>query len=70
MALTKWKQIDGDLTGSRVLTGSLQLTGSLGIIENLTPNNNGNRLRVTPFYTKPSGTETGIYFHGTSSTDI
>jgi hypothetical protein len=65
MALTKWKQIDGDLTGSRVLTGSLQLTGSLGIIENLTPNNNGNRLRVTPFYTKPSGVETGIYFHGT-----
>ena len=31
MALTKWKQIDGDLTGSRVLTGSLELSGSLNI---------------------------------------
>lgn len=31
MALTKWKQIDGDLSGSRVLTGSLELSGSFNI---------------------------------------
>ncbi len=29
MALIQWKQIDGDLTGSRVLTGSLIISGSV-----------------------------------------
>ena len=29
MALIHWKQIDGDLSGSRVLTGSLVVSGSV-----------------------------------------
>ena len=29
MALIQWKQIDGDLSGSRVLTGSLVISGSV-----------------------------------------
>jgi len=31
MALVQWKQIDGDLSGSRVLTGSLEISGSLTV---------------------------------------
>ena len=31
MALIHWKQIDGDLTGSRVLTGSLGISGSINL---------------------------------------
>lgn len=31
MALIHWKQIDGDLTNSRVLTGSLRVSGSLNV---------------------------------------
>ena len=31
MALIHWKQIDGDLTNSRVLTGSLRVSGSLDV---------------------------------------
>ena len=29
MALIHWKQIDGDLSGSRVLTGSLVVSGTI-----------------------------------------
>ena len=31
MGLIHWKQIDGDLAGSRVLTGSLRISGSIEI---------------------------------------
>tara|TARA_Y100001972_G_C7664979_1_gene336022 strand:- start:1515 stop:1886 length:372 start_codon:yes stop_codon:yes gene_type:complete len=31
MPLIHWKQIDGDLSGSRVLTGSLKISGSIDI---------------------------------------
>lgn len=31
MAFIHWKQIDGDLSGSRVLTGSLRISGSIDI---------------------------------------
>lgn len=31
MALIHWKQIDGDLTNSRILTGSLRVSGSLDV---------------------------------------
>jgi len=31
MPLIHWKQIDGDLSGSRVLTGSLRISGSIDI---------------------------------------
>ena len=33
MALIHWKQIDGDLSGSRVLTGSLVVSGTISADE-------------------------------------
>ena len=35
MALIHWKQIDGDLTNSRVLTGSLKVNGSFTLTGSL-----------------------------------
>ena len=41
MALIHWKQIDGDLTNSRVLTGSLKVSGSINLDGGATMNFDG-----------------------------
>jgi|TARA_B110000908_G_C10126617_1_gene390191 hypothetical protein len=38
MALIQWKQIDGSLSGSRVLTGSLNVSGGLDLTGSFTFN--------------------------------
>lgn len=38
MALVQWKQIAGDLTGSRALTGSLYVSGGIDVSGSLTVN--------------------------------
>ena len=46
--------VEGNITGS----------GNLTISDHSYASNNNNRLRITPNYTKSSGTETGIYLYG------
>lgn len=63
MALIQWKQIEGDLSGSRVLTGSLSVSGSIDLTGSLFINN-------TEFVDLSIFKKTGSYYATTNDLQV